>query len=1099
MTRIASALRFCYYFVFQPSHKKSAKNLRLHFGRPHTQNIRSTMDDLDGGAGAGDASCRGGGAMGASSPHAQPSASEGSPKSNDPNIDEQDADQPQVENPMTANETTAQQPHPRPDDSLNDSTGSSVGYGLPPRGSVGSSGSGGSGGDAGRDDTHGSNFAAAAEDTSHSHGGRDSLSGSVSVGGGSGSGGIDESLLVSPILADYFAGGAGGEGGKKSRPRTDEKEDNKPGQKREESSSATNDDMARELDMSDAAAGEEQEEKKDAGDDVQDPDARGGAQVNLGQQLQLDTSMCPSLGLGSAGSDDVDKEKDDNEEDDNADDEPQGEGGSNNGTAPTLLATSVPESIGIEADGTFETTDEDFKEMQSENTNAESSLNSDPEVTTASQKVVEDTSDTCGDPAEPVSEPPFEEVAEESLSMESVEPESSSPPVLEAISAFDDTKKNDTDRGNDEVEDDEQLQLNAHDSNTTVDSESLELSGSIDSQNPPVGADNNASCGPIPEKEAGLLGEKNMTGVGFDDPLKCSLSPIARHSSTSPVPRRSPVVQKGHNVQDTNQSLDTMATREEKKKEGVASVDAPMQESPAEPSANQEPSPSGKHPSPSAEANLSPVLEGAVGEGGEHSPSYFAATTNDDSLGAFLSPPEAQPSTTTDEALALAEPSPGNNDLSSAKKKLGASSHALVERLRGAAQKRKQLVTKSRNSFVAREQKQKLSLENIALSSHPEEEEYEEEYAPLASEPTQPVATQKRHFEGVKAFKARPLPATTGDLGSAGQTGVPKVAKRSPTVPSSPLLGHRRQLKEGETGDSKAYQKVKEEERRRREASVSTTTLKKPSPSSLAPSRKPSPREEESFVPFKARPLPATTGTIGQGGQTGVPKVAKRSPTVPASPLLGFRRSTSSANQPSKAYQAVAKETKMSLTASSTQRPRNESSASSVKPSALRAQPFDRLLSGSEASRAKEAALREQKERQEAEARRKSNFRARPLPATTAPSPSYSTPSPNLLGLDLTSSEHKRSGQGNAKYPGEENSTPTNEMRASAESPTKKQRTESSSFPDCLHSTIRARKRAEYEEQRLAHDQERQQREAQQRKQIIYQTSQELDELKDRI
>ena len=537
----------------------------------HSKHTRCTMDDLDGGAGAGDASCRDGGAVCAPSPHAQPSASEGSPKSNEPNIDEQDTDQPQVENPMTANETTAHHPHPRPEDSsLNDSTGSSVGYGLPPRGFVGSLGSGGSGGDAGRDDTHGSNFAAAAEDTSHSHGGRDSLSDSVSVGGGSGSGGIDESLLVSPILADYFAGGAGGEGSKKSRPRTDEKEDNKPGQKREESSSATNNDMARELDMSDAATGQEQEEKKDDGGYVQDPDAMGGAQVNLGQQLQLDTSMCPSLGLGSAGSDDVDKEKDDNEEDDNVDDKPQGGGGSNNGTAPTLLATrSIPESIGIEADGTFETTDEDVKEMQSENTNDESSLKSDPEVTTANQKVVEDTSDTCGDPAEPVSEPPFEEVAEESLSMESVEPESSSPPVLEAVSAFDDTKKNDTDRGNDEVEDDEQLQLNAHNSTTTFDSESLslELSGSIDSQNPPVGADNNASCGPIPEKEAGLLGEKNMTGVGFDDPLKCSLSPIARHSSTSPVLRGSPIVQEGHNVQDINQSLDTTATKEEEKKE----------------------------------------------------------------------------------------------------------------------------------------------------------------------------------------------------------------------------------------------------------------------------------------------------------------------------------------------------------------------------------------------------------------------------------------------------------------------------------------------------------------------------------------------------
>ena len=280
-------------------------------------------------------------------------------------------------------------------------------------------------------------------------------------------------------------------------------------------------------------------------------------------------------------------------------------------------------------------------------------------------------------------------------------------------------------------------------------------------------------------------------------------------------------------------------------------------------------------------------------------------------------------------------------------------------------------------------------------------------------------------------------------------------------------------------------------------------TMKKTSPLPAAASRKPASREKETGGSFKARPLPATTGELGQGGQTGVPKVAKRSPTVPSSPLLGFRRPASSANQPSKAYQAVAKETKASIAASSSQRPRNESSVSSVKPSALRAQPFDRLLSGSDASRVKEATLKEQRERQEAEARRKSNFRARPLPATTAPSSSYSTPSPNLLGLDLVSSQCKRpdSGKAKASHPGEENFTPTNEMQPSAESPTKKQRTEpsTSSYPDRLHSTIRARKRAEYEAQRLAHDQERQHREAQQRKQIIRQTNQELDDLKDRL
>ena len=892
--------------------------------------------------------------------------------------------------------------------------------------------------------------------------------------------------------------------------------------------------------MSDAAAGQDQEqeqdEKKDDDVDVDlstsggiDMPAEGGGQpavagVNLGQQLQLDTSMCPSLGLGSVGSDVLDEDES----------EPQTSTGEGTTSEPTLMAIPETIGIGIEADGNFETVDEAVRETQGEELNGDSniSMKSDPELAIANQSEEEKeeevigTNNVNGASAEPVIEPTMgndvaktEEAEESLLAAENLNFPDSEPSSLmsKGVDTSGTAEANDADRSNDD----------AH---------------GTDDESPLVDTNNAASDEPILGEGDGMLRDDGgMVGLPtIDDPLKCSLSPIARHASTSPVPRQS---FEGAGVQDTNQSLDVSGGKsdygeEEEMKD--ARTDAPMEDEAlaAEPSDHQELESAlsmnqhemdhqenhlvdeaaiFSHMHPSAEETAetrSPPTEAtstmrfnAPNDGCDDSPSQFAAAanTNDDSLSALLSPPTMQPSTISDDALALAGPSPGN-DLSSAKKKLGASSHALVERLRGAAQKRKQLVTKSRDSFVAREQKQKLSLENIALSSHAEEEEYEEEHEPVASDLVRPVATQKRHFEGInpaKPFKARPLPATTGDLGHGGQTGVPKVAKRSPTVPSSPLLGNRRRLKEGDVGESRAYQRVKEEERRRREASAGTTTMKKTSPFTAAGSRKPASREKEAEGSFKARPLPATTGELGQGGQTGVPKVAKRSPTVPSSPLLGFRRPASSANQPSKAYQAVAKETKASIAASSSQRPRNESSVSSVKPSALRAQPFDRLLSGSDASRVKEATLKEQRERQEAEARCKSNFRARPLPATTAPSSSYSTPSPNLLGLDLVSSQCKRpdSGKAKASYPGEENFTPTNEMQPSAESPTKKQRTEpsASSYPDRLHSTIRARKRAEYEAQRLAHDQERQQREAQQRKQIIRQTNQELDDLKDRL
>lgn len=1090
---------------------------------------------MDGGGGGEDA-------MSTHPAHAQRFASEGSPTSDSRNsFDELDIvaagdDQPQIETVMANDESRHRandgdgdvETHPpRPEDSLNDSGGSSIGYGLPPRGSVGSGGSA-----AARDDsTAGAAGAAAADEdtTSHSHIGRDSLSGSVSVGGASSGCGIDESLLVSPILTDYFAG-AGGEG-KKSRPRTDEKEDKKPQPQQQQEEEGIDLEkelpdqasMARELDMSDESAGQEQEQEEKKDDDVDvDLNTSGGigmltkdggqpaaTGVNLGQQLQLDTSMCPSLGLGSVGSD-VD------DEDETGPHTSNEEGATNN---PTLMAIPETIGIGIEEDDALEMVDEAVSETQVEGMN-DDSMKSDPELAIVNQNEEEKEEEVAG--TNNVNGASAEHVIEQIMEDEAAQKEEGGESLL----------------ATENVDFPEPCAAETNDAVRTDDDDAH----GTDDESPLVDINNAASVEPILGEGDGMLGDDDgMVGLpAIEDQLKCSLSPIARHTSTSPLPKKS---FEGSSVQDTNQSLDVSGGvsedyGEEEEKEDTR-TDAPVEEAPAAelsvnrehetaPSVNQhemdhqdnhlvDEAAIFSHMHPSAEETAesrSPPTEAtstirfdAPHDGGDDSPSHLAAAanTNDESLSSLLSPPIMQPSRTSDDALALAGPSPGN-DLSSAKKKLGASSHTLVERLRGAAQKRKQLVTKSRDSFVAREQKQKLSLENIALSSHAEEEEYEEEHEPVASDLARPVATQKRHFEGinpVKPFKARPLPATTGDLGHGGQTGVPKVAKRSPTVPSSPLLGNRRRLKEGDVGESRAYQRVKEEERRRREASTGTMRMKETPPATAAASRNPASRGKESLGSFKARPLPATTGELGQGGQTGVPKVAKRSPTVPSSPLLGFRRPASSANKPSKAYQAVANKTKASIAASSSQKPRNESSVSSVKPSALRAQPFDRLLSGSDASRVKEATLKEQRERQEAEARRKSNFRARPLPATTAPSSSYSTPSPNLLGLDLVSSQCKRPDSGRAKssYPGEENFTPTNEMQPSAESPTKKQRTEpsTSSYPDRLHSTIRARKRAEYEAQRLAHDQERQEREAQQRKQIIRQTNQELDDLKDRL
>ena len=384
-----------------------------------------------------------------------------------------------------------------------------------------------------------------------------------------------------------------------------------------------------------------------------------------------------------------------------------------------------------------------------------------------------------------------------------------------------------------------------------------------------------------------------------------------------------------------------------------------------------------------------------------------------------------------------------SNDLSSAKKKLGASSHALVKRLRGAAQKRTRLVSKSRDSLIAKEHKQKISVIN---SWKAESHESEEESAGDSPHIVRPQP-QRRQCEGAdqqKVFKARPLPATTGDLGSGGQVGIPKVAKRPPTIPKSPLLGVRRQGEGHIIPESRLYQKVREDYSKQRlhpTTSQDYVGLESPMTTNANPR----------FVPFKARPLPSTTGDLGHGGQTGVPKIAKRKTTVPESPLLGYRRRGGH-------------------------------------------------LVG--ALCAKEIVNDDESGRQNFEAPQKSEFRARPFPVnntTSSCSLSKSDPSPELAGIGVLDTRHKRSqAAAYSFFDGEENSAPTNARPASADSPPKKQRT-NSSFPDQLHSTRRARERAQYEQIRCSRNEERKQHEMQERKQQIREVRKELNDLRDAL
>jgi hypothetical protein len=216
-------------------------------------------------------------------------------------------------------------------------------------------------------------------------------------------------------------------------------------------------------------------------------------------------------------------------------------------------------------------------------------------------------------------------------------------------------------------------------------------------------------------------------------------------------------------------------------------------------------------------------------------------------------------------------------DLTSAKKNLDASSMAFIERLRGAAHRRKLRVARSRDSLAAKEKEHLLSI----ASANERRQLMASKEAPtntngISMKPT--VAIESSY----KPFKARPVPRTTGQVGSGGQIGVPKVEKKPATTPFSPLLGARRPQTEKLPSINSPTRNVPRR---------STSRLVSMVAESLTPKKSKS-QGHTTKTTFKARPAPPTTGFIGQGGQVGVPKVPKRPVTIPVSPPLGIRRSS---------------------------------------------------------------------------------------------------------------------------------------------------------------------------------------------------------------
>eukprot|EP00586_Coscinodiscus_wailesii_P021792 CAMPEP_0172520362 /NCGR_PEP_ID=MMETSP1066-20121228/291949_1 /TAXON_ID=671091 /ORGANISM="Coscinodiscus wailesii, Strain CCMP2513" /LENGTH=419 /DNA_ID=CAMNT_0013303105 /DNA_START=1355 /DNA_END=2614 /DNA_ORIENTATION=+ len=366
-------------------------------------------------------------------------------------------------------------------------------------------------------------------------------------------------------------------------------------------------------------------------------------------------------------------------------------------------------------------------------------------------------------------------------------------------------------------------------------------------------------------------------------------------------------------------------------------------------------------------------------------------------------------------------------DLTSARKEINATSGALLETLQ-AARRRKLLVSRTQDSSAVKD------------------EVREDDSTPLGS----------------------PLPS------------FPEPPKRHTTKPISPRLGHKRRdkkvrcsMKSIRPSQSKGLQVGGAP------AGIERTTkiAKKAVP--LLPTRKQSyitpkklPPEEDPYKPFKALPLPYTTIA---GGSAGVPKVSKPPPTKPSSPRLGLKSSgIHSSGKRLKSYTKPLRKI-----ASEVIKPPPKSLPVQKK-AALNAKPFKRIPAGIEASREKERLLREKIEKEKVERRRKSVFRARPLPSYVCETANGGS-SPPLKGVEFL----------------HDDVTSPITLESFAVSPATRN---SISFaaPE-LHTRTRSKKRGEFEERRLTREHVRQVEKRKARKSMMQEKKKDLVELREHL
>jgi hypothetical protein len=174
-----------------------------------------------------------------------------------------------------------------------------------------------------------------------------------------------------------------------------------------------------------------------------------------------------------------------------------------------------------------------------------------------------------------------------------------------------------------------------------------------------------------------------------------------------------------------------------------------------------------------------------------------------------------------------------SNDLSSAKKNLNAQSSALLLKVKGAAQKRMQLLAKSRDSLAAKENKQ--------VTKNTVHDDAEGTNAARRVELNGVQRMKLRKSKDSTSFKAKPMP----DFSRKGGAEV-SVDNKSVTKPISPKLG--RILSRPPQRSSKCDHSTEE-------------------------------------ISFKAKALPRTNSKPSQ-----LPNIEKRPLTVAKSPMLGPRR-----------------------------------------------------------------------------------------------------------------------------------------------------------------------------------------------------------------